>query len=172
MFRARIRHTALLAALATPMVLAQPPSGAPPATNQRARGPGLSLAVEAAQTAVARCNANGYQVTVLIVDSAGVPVVLLSEGAPERTQTIAGRKAAASIRYNGSSGDITERAKTDAALAAEIKADPKIGVAGQGALLLTAHGETVGAIAVSGAPGGEKDEACAQAAIDKVKDRL
>jgi uncharacterized protein GlcG (DUF336 family) len=32
--------------------------------------------------------------------------------------------------------------------------------------------DTIGAIGVSGAPGGDKDEACATAGIDKVADEL
>ncbi len=42
----------------------------------------------------------------------------------------------------------------------------------QGARPLTVGGEQIGAIAVSGAPGGEKDEACAQPAIAKIASRL
>ena len=139
----------------------------------RARGPSLAVAVEAAQVAVATCKTHGYKTTALIVDSAGVPVVLLSgDGAAERTQMIAATKAAAAIRYNMSSGEVVNRAKTDATLNAQIEADPKIGRARQGALLLKAGNDTIGAIAVSGAPGGDKDEACAQAAIEKIKDQL
>jgi uncharacterized protein GlcG (DUF336 family) len=133
----------------------------------------LALALEAAQTAVATCTANGYKTTALIVDSADVPVVLLSgDGVPERTQTVAPTKVAAALRYNSSSGEVVERAKTDTALAEEIKNDPKIGTARQGALLLKVGNDTIGAIAVSGAPGGDKDEVCARAAVDKIKDRL
>jgi uncharacterized protein GlcG (DUF336 family) len=129
--------------------------------------------VEAAQVAAATCTTNGYKTTVLVVDSAGVPVVMLSgDGASERTQAIAATKVAAALRYNMSSGEVTNRAKTDAALAAEIKADPKIGTVRQGALLLKAGNDTIGAIAASGAPGGDKDEVCSQAAVDKIKDRL
>jgi uncharacterized protein GlcG (DUF336 family) len=32
--------------------------------------------------------------------------------------------------------------------------------------------DTIGAIAAAGAPGGDKDEACAIAGLDKIKDRL
>jgi uncharacterized protein GlcG (DUF336 family) len=149
-----------------------PPSAAP-APVPRARGPSLALAVEAAQTAAATCTANGFKTTVLVTDSAGVPVVLLSgDGAGERTQTIAPTKIATALRYNSSSGEVLTRTKTDAALDAALKADPKIGTVRAGALLLKAGNDTIGAIAVSGAPGGDKDEVCAQAGVDKVKDRL
>lgn len=144
-----------------------------PPAPPRARGPSLALAVEAAQVAAATCTANGYKTTALIVDSAGVPVVMLSgDGAAERTQAIALTKTAAALQYNMSSGEVLARTKTDANLDAEVKANPKIGTLRQGALLLKVGNDTIGAIAVSGAPGGDKDEVCAQAAVDKIKDRL
>jgi uncharacterized protein GlcG (DUF336 family) len=144
---------------------APPPQPQPP----RARGPALAPAVQAAEAAVAACAANGYKVTALIADSAGEPVVLLSgDGAALRTQTIARTKIAAVIKYKVSSGEVAARAKTDANFDAEIKADSNIGTARQGAVPLKAGGELIGAFAVSGAPGGEKDEACVQAALAKV----
>jgi uncharacterized protein GlcG (DUF336 family) len=41
-----------------------------------------------------------------------------------------------------------------------------------GALPIKIGDEVIGAVGVSGAPGGEKDEVCAQAGIDKVADQL
>jgi uncharacterized protein GlcG (DUF336 family) len=180
MIKTTMKCVSLLTALSiTTMALAQMPAPAPsgvtppPPAIPRARGPSLALAVEAAQVAAATCATNGYKTTVLIVDSAGVPVVLLSgDGAAERTQGIAPTKTATALRYKVASGDIADRVKTDAALDAEVKADPKIGIARRGALLLKVGDDIVGAIAVSGAPGGDKDEVCAVAAIDKIKDRL
>jgi uncharacterized protein GlcG (DUF336 family) len=161
---------AAAAALAAP-ALAQPaPQAAPPQPPApRAKGPALTPAVQAAQAAVAACAANGYKVTALIVDSAGDPVVLLSgDGAALRTQTIARTKIAAVIKYKMSSGEVLAKSKTDPKLDAEIKADPNIGTARQGAVPLMSGGELVGAFAVSGAPGGDKDEACIQTALAKV----
>ena len=45
-------------------------------------------------------------------------------------------------------------------------------VAGQGALPIKIGDDVVGAAGASGAPGGEKDEACIQTGLDKVKDQL
>jgi uncharacterized protein GlcG (DUF336 family) len=45
-------------------------------------------------------------------------------------------------------------------------------VPAQGALPINAGNETIGAIGVSGAPGGDKDEACAKAGIEKVANEL
>ena len=166
--------SAALAALAT-AASAQPPApptaGAPPAPPPpRAKGPALTPAVQAAQAAVAACLANGYKVTALITDSGGDPVVLLSgDGAAVRTQAIAKTKVAAALKYKMSSGEVVAKAKTDPKLDAEIKADPNIGTARQGAVLIMSGYDILGAFAVSGAPGGDKDEACVKAAMDKVK---
>jgi uncharacterized protein GlcG (DUF336 family) len=126
-----------------------------------------------AQVAHSVCTTNGYKTTVTVVDAAGVPVVILSgDGAAERTQMIGLGKTVAALKYKMSSGDVADKAKTDAALDAEIKADPKIGTARRGALLLKVGDDIIGAISVSGAPGGDKDEVCTQAGIDKVASRL
>jgi uncharacterized protein GlcG (DUF336 family) len=150
---------------------AQAPSAAPPAmapAPPRAKGPALAPSIAAAQAAVAACAANGYKVTAMIADSAGDPVVLLSgDGAALRTQDIIKTKIAAVMKYKMSSGDLLAKTKTDLKLDAEIKADPKIGTLRQGGVPVMAGGEMIGAFAVSGAPGGDKDEACITAALAK-----
>lgn len=167
MRQSSLAHALLIAAFAAP-AFAQP---APP--PPRAKGPALDLAVEAAQIAIKTCLANGYKTTVQVSDSEGIPVALLTaDGAGARTQAIVASKTAIVIKYKVPSGVIAERMKTDAALAAEVKADPKMPYPWQGALPLMAGTEQIGAIAVSGAPGGEKDEACAQPAIAKIAGRL
>ena len=42
----------------------------------------------------------------------------------------------------------------------------------QGALPIKVGNETIGSVGVSGAPGGEKDEACAKVGIEKVAGEL
>jgi uncharacterized protein GlcG (DUF336 family) len=160
------------AAAAAPAAAPGAPAPPPPAPP-RARGPALDVSVELAQVAIAQCLANGYKTTATVVDSAGVAVAILSgDGAPERTLMVGMTKVVAALKYKMSSGDVADKAKTDAALDAEIKADPKIGTARRGALLLKVGGEIIGAMSVSGAPGGDKDEVCVQAGIDKVAGRL
>jgi uncharacterized protein GlcG (DUF336 family) len=60
-----------------------------------------------------------------------------------------------------------------------VKDNPTLGlihlnnvIANQGALPIKIGEETIGAVGASGAPGGEKDEACVKAGIDKVADQL
>ena len=81
-------------------------------------------------------------------------------------------KVAAALKYKMSSGEVVAKAKTDAKLDAEIKADPAIGTARQGAVLIMGGGDILGAFAVSGAPGGDKDEECARAGLDAVRDKI
>jgi uncharacterized protein GlcG (DUF336 family) len=136
----------------------------------RAKGPPLSYAIQLAKAAVDECAALGERVSVLVTDSVGAPVVLLSgDGAGMRSQLIASTKAATAVKYKMSSGEVAKRAKTDPALAAEIAANPNIGTVRAGAFLLMNGAELIGALAVSGSTKSmEHDEACAQNALAKV----
>lgn len=154
------------AALAAP---APPPPGPPPPP---ARGPAMALALEAAQTAISTCAANGYKVTAVVVDSSGAERVLLAaDGAPAMTAGFGLRKAFTAVTFKKPSGAVGEDAKSDKALADRIAADPKL-ITWAGAQPLTVGAEIIGALAVSGAPGGDKDDACTSSGIAKVKDRL
>jgi uncharacterized protein GlcG (DUF336 family) len=146
-----------------------PPPGPAPAP---ARGPGLALALEAAQTAIATCRVNGYNVGVTVVDSAGeVRLLLASDAAPQRAVDSSTGKALTVIAFKIPSATVAQQAASDPALAARIAADPKLR-ARAGALPLTVGGDLIGAIGVGGAPGGEKDEACAAAGLEKIRSRL
>jgi uncharacterized protein GlcG (DUF336 family) len=139
----------------------------------RARGISTALAIEGAQTAIATCLGNGYKVTALIVDSGGVPIEMISgDGAAAITQRIAAAKALSVLKYKMTSGEVAAKAGTDAAFMAQVVADPLIGTPRQGAVPIMVGGDLVGAFAVSGAPGGDKDEVCTRAGLAKIQDRL
>jgi uncharacterized protein GlcG (DUF336 family) len=143
------------------------------ATTPPRGGPPLALALEAVQTAEAACHAKGYKVTALIVDVHGALIALLSgDGASYKTPDFAAYKAATVLKFKVASRVVSDRADHDPALVAELKADPKINAAHIGGLPIMSGSEMVGAIAVSGAPGGENDEACAQAGLDRIAARL
>lgn len=151
-------------ASATPSIQQPPPP--PP------RGIALSLALEAAQTAIATCTANGYKVAASVVDSeGGLRLLLADDGAPQRGADSSTAKADTVITFKAASGEVAKRAESDTALAARIAADPKLR-ARAGGLPLIVGGTIIGAVGVGGAPGGEKDEACAAAGINKIKNRL
>lgn len=139
----------------------------------RAPGVATALAVEAAQTAIAMCTAQGLKVTALVIDSQGVPIALISgDGAAAITQRIASGKATTALKMKMTSGEAAERSKTDQAFMTQLMADPAMGTPRQGGVPIMSGGEVIGAIAVSGAPSGAQDEPCAKAGLAKIQDRI
>lgn len=168
----RLSSLVLLTSMVAGAAAAQTPAAPAAPPPPPARGPGAELALEAAQTAAATCLANGYKVSVSVTDSAGVLRVLYAQdGARGGAVDSATRKAVTTIAFKAPTSAVAAQAAADPALQAKIAADPKL-FARAGALPLMVGGDMVGAIGVGGAPGGEKDEVCAQAGVDKIKDRL
>ena len=169
----------LAVALATLAAAAQTQTQAlaaePPKFIPRARGPATALAVEGAMAALAACvEKYKAQDTALIADSAGGTVALIgNDGAPLKSQEVAASKVATVIKYKMSSGAVLAKTLTDPALAAAIKADPKIEVARGGGIPIMVGGEMIGVFAIAGTPlGGDRDESCAQVGLDKIQSRL
>jgi len=134
----------------------------------RERGPALAPALVAAQTAVDACEARGFQVSVAVIDSAGLPVVLLSgNGAAAITQSIAMGKAVSSLRNGSPSAELAARARTDKDFAAKLAADPQQGPQRGGGLPIKVGNAVIGAIGVSGSPDAGWDVECAQEGLTK-----
>ena len=145
------------------------PMGPPPPP---ARGPATGLALEAARAAIETCAANGYKVGVVVLNSSGAQrVMVLADGAPDMTGQIATRKAFTAVTLKVATAVVSERVKTDKALADQIANDPKM-ITWAGGQPLTVGGEIIGAIAVSGAPGGDKDDVCTSAGVARIQGRL
>jgi uncharacterized protein GlcG (DUF336 family) len=129
-----------------------------------------SMAITIAQTTIDTCKANGYAVSVTVVGRNGeILVQVRGDNTGPHTIENSFRKAYTSRTFRTPSGAMVER----------VKADPTLGlihltnvIANRGALPIKVGEEVVGAVGASGAPGGEKDEACVQAGIDKVADQL
>lgn len=124
--------------------------------------PPLMLALEAAQAALKQCKADGYEVGVAVSNSVGGMVVgIQAEGAfPGRVYN-AVRKNLVAIEFGTPSLTIRDKLRAgDFATLARVK--PNMTLL-PGAIPLFASGKLIGAIAVSGAPGGERDEVCALA---------
>ena len=129
-----------------------------------------SMALTIAQTALDTCKANGYAVSVTVVGRNGeILVQVRGDGTGPHTMENSYRKAYTSRTFRIPSGDLNTR----------LKADPSLGlihlsnvIANQGALPIKIGDETIGGAGASGAPGGEKDEVCVKAGIDKVADQL
>ena len=137
-----------------------------------ARAPETAVALELAQTAIARCTENGYTVAVSIVDADGLLKLFLDkDGASKGAVETSPQKARTALKLKEATSVTMEKMKTDKALEAKINADTSLFVRAGGVPLMAGN-ELIGAVGVGGAPGGDKDEACAMAGIDKVKARL
>jgi uncharacterized protein GlcG (DUF336 family) len=137
-----------------------------------ARGPGIDLALQAAKTAVATCTANGYNVSVTVIDSGGITrLVYANDKAGSGPIDSATRKAYTALQFKEATVDVATQAAADPAIAAKISADPKM-FARAGGFPLLVGADLVGAIGVGGAPGGEKDAVCAQAGIAQIQAQL
>jgi uncharacterized protein GlcG (DUF336 family) len=129
----------------------------------------VDVAQSIAQEAMAKCRADGYKVTVLVVDGLNAAKALLrDDGATASTTEVAKMKATATMLYNRPSGPAQPLPPGTTAPPATIPGT----INAQGGVPIKVGDATIGAVAVSGAPGGDKDAACANAALAKVADRL
>jgi uncharacterized protein GlcG (DUF336 family) len=162
------RRAALAFALAAPLFVA--PAAAQPVTEKNISA-GMALTI--AQTALATCEQQGYRVSVHVVDRAGqVKLALRGDNSNPHTMENSFRKAYTAKTLRVPSGEFNKRVNDPANLTARQQATLSNFIALAGALPIKAGEDTIGAVGVSGAPGGEKDEVCAQAGIDKVADQL
>lgn len=128
-------------------------------------------ALKAASAAMEKCRAEGYQVAVAIVDRMGnMQVMIRDRYAGAHTPETARRKAWTATSFRTDTTNLLEitgpgqpqagiRHVTDALI---------IG----GGMLIDAGGSLVGAIGVSGAPGGELDDLCASAGIEAINEDI
>jgi uncharacterized protein GlcG (DUF336 family) len=158
--------------LLLPLVLALPLTVPAPAQAQAqaapppppATGPALAEALLAAQTAVKACLERQQNVSVAVVDSAGVHKLLLAgDGAHQRGVQSSTAKALTALAFRLPA----ERAKQDAALGARLAADASYN-SRAGGLPIVKDGVVIGAIGVGGARGSENDEACARAGLERI----
>ena len=126
----------------------------------------LAMATTIALTAVENCKAAGYNVSVHVVGRNGETIVALrNDKAGPNTFENSMKKAYTSRTFRTPSGKFAENVGQNPVAGQLMLANI---VAARGALPIMIGDETIGAVGVSGAPGGDKDEACAQAGIDKV----
>src|SRR5438132_1552841 len=136
-----------------------------------------ALANELVGDSVAQCAKNGYKVVAVVVDLDGVRQAMLrGDGAPIHSMDNAFYKAytLASMglaRKEESTKQMQDRMAKNPPSSVPVFPLPNITYA-QGAVAIIANGETIGALGVSGAPGGNFDEECARAALGKIKDRM
>jgi len=136
-----------------------------------------ALANELVGDTVAICAGRGYKVWAVVVNLDGVRQALLrGDGAPMHSQDNAYYKAysAASLtlgRNEGSTKEVADRMAKGTPSTAPFTPLPNV-TYGVGGVTIRAGKQAIGAIGVSGAPGGALDEACAREAIAKIQDRI
>lgn len=143
-----------------------------PASAQLAAHRDISsaMALTMAETAIATCKANGYAVSANVIGRNGeIIVAMRGDGTGPHTLENSFKKAYTAKAFRRSSGDYGDSLKDNFTAGALHLSNI---VTARGALPVTVDGDVVGAIGVSGAPGGDKDEVCARAGIDKVADDL
>jgi uncharacterized protein GlcG (DUF336 family) len=129
-----------------------------------------NIAVTIAQTAMATCTANGYRVSATVVGRNGeVLVQIRGDGTGPHTMENSFKKAFTARTFRIPSGEMEGRLKQNPQMGAQYLTGF---TTARGALPIKVGEDVIGAAGVSGAPGGEKDEACVKAGLDKVADQL
>ena len=130
-----------------------------------------ALATEAASEAVASCAKGGYTETVVVVDADGATIAAVrGDGAGIHTLDSAHDKAYTSVTFKNDTMALFDRAKGDGPIALLAKL-PHI-LFFPGGVVVKLGDEVIGGIGAAGAPGGNLDDNCAKAGLDKIRDRL
>lgn len=128
-------------------------------------------ALQAARAALESCRKQGFQVAVAVVDRAGITQVLLRDRyAGPHTVEVAANKAWTALSFRTSSSALAIETQPGRPMSG-LRNQPRFMAAG-GGLMIEGGGSLLGGIGVSGAPGGDQDEACAQAGLKAVADLL
>ena len=161
-----MKYTTSIAGVALAAVLAMPAS----AQLLNRKDLSLATALTIATTAAETCKGQGYRVSVTILGREGQVIVQLrgDEASPHTIEN-SFKKAYTSRTFRIPSGEFVQRVKDNPTTGAVHLTNI---VAAQGALPIKIGDEVISAAGVSGAPGGEKDEACVKAGLDKVADQF
>ena len=163
-FRYLVRAAAICALAGSVQAHAQEPL-----TSYKSLAP--ELALDLARAALADCQKRGYQVAIAVVDRSGVVQVVLRDryAGPHTTATATG-KAWTAATFRSSTSNLFAISQPGM-MQAGIRNLPGVVIIG-GGLVVETGGSLVGAIGVSGAPGGDADEACAKAGIEAIQSKL
>jgi uncharacterized protein GlcG (DUF336 family) len=174
MSKQAVAVAALLAAAAFHASAQAPAGGKGAAASALAplteRNVSMRMALAIIDGVLEQCAKDGYKVSVVIVSNDGVVrASLRGDGTAPHTMEFARRKAYTARTRNMTSLEFMKQ--TDDPASAYLKQIPDV-VAVGGGVPIRAGNVPIGAVGVSGAPGGEKDEVCANAGIARVADQL
>jgi uncharacterized protein GlcG (DUF336 family) len=159
----------LIAALAAALSAAAPCRAEDAIVSYKSLAPDSAL--ELARAALDRCRNDGYQVAVVVIDRFGAPLVMLRDRyAGLAAPATASGKAWTAVNFNRNTSDLL-KAIRDGQLNPGLANLANV-VMLAGGLVIEAGGALVGGVGVAGAPGGDKDEACATAGLEAIRDKL
>lgn len=128
-------------------------------------------ALAAAQAALAHCRKTGFQVTVAVVDRSGVLQVLLRDRfAGAHTVEVATHKAWTAASFRIPTEALAAQTQAGKPMSG-LRAAAQVMAIG-GGQVIEAGGSTLAGIGVSGAPGGEADDACASAGVQAIAEAI
>jgi uncharacterized protein GlcG (DUF336 family) len=123
------------------------------------------------EAATAHCEKEGYSITVAVVDRVGrLRAYLQGDKASLANIELARRKAYTAVTFRRPSMEWAQRTAPGSDLFGQRSLTDVIPLGG--GIPIKIGEDTIGGIGVSGAPGQEKDEACAKAGLEKVADQL
>ncbi len=159
----------VLAALAAAFIAAPPARAAEGIITYKSLSP--DVAFDLARSALLKCRKDGYQVAVVVLDRFGTPLVSMRDRfAPAAALDIANGKAWTAVTFTRDTGEFVKAIK-DGAIGPGLAGLPRVTPL-VGGLMIEAGGSLLGGVGVAGAPGGDKDEACAKAGLATVQDKL
>lgn len=128
----------------------------------------LDTALRIAKATIDQCRKEGVQVAVTVVDRGGHPQVVLRDVlAQDLTLRISQMKAYTAMSFNMATSAMEGRFTSPFSIG---KVEGI--VVSAGGIPVTASGNIIGGVGVSGAPSGETDEKCAKAGVAAVADDL
>lgn len=162
-----MRSLGLAALTAAALVIAGPAHAQAPQVEKNVS---MGMAMAIMQGTIEQCTKDGYKVTVTIIDKAGnIAGQIRGDGTNPHTVEFSRLKAYTARTRGQTSGEFAKL--TSNPESAYLRQIPGT-VWAAGGVPIKVGNEVIGAVGVSGAPGGEKDEACANAGIAKVADAL
>jgi len=130
---------------------------------------GMELSRDIANETIQACRKDGYHVSSVVVDRHGLVRAALRDDLASRfTLEIAERKANMTVMAWTDSGQF-KQARAD--IQQELNHIEGL-IVMEGGIKIVSGGYNVGAVGVSGAPGGDKDAACAKKALEKLNERI
>lgn len=130
---------------------------------------GMELARDVASATIDACRKDGYHVSAVVVDRHGLVRAALRDDLASRfTLEIAERKANMTVMAWSDSGQF-RKARED--IRQELNHVDGL-IVMEGGIPVVAGGFNLGAVGVSGAPGGDKDAACASKALQSMDARI